>query len=348
MVRLRSVLFRRPAALAAAGLLAVAGAPAQSEPVWRVDTFAAGDETTSLFIAATELGRRLVLETGAGHFLGVSISNGNVRFGLVPGFARPAPEPRPDSLPDAVVSHGEGVIREAWLIGPTGRYGHGVLGDAIEGSGVRVTTAGGGTLEAVLDTESVFEDRLARLADLTGDGEDEIMIVRSYLSAGAALSVYGVRGGALVRIAEAPPIGRPSRWLNPVGVADFDGDGAPEAAAVITLHIGGVLKIYALRGEVLVEMGAAPGFSNHAIGSRELGLSAIVDANGDGVPDMMVPDARRRAIRIVTFAGGVFAEIARLPLPARVQTALVPLPGDSRWPAIAVGLEDGTLALIHR
>ena len=324
MVRLRSVLFRRPAALAAAGLLAVAGAPAQSEPVWRVDTFAAGDETTSLFIAATELGRRLVLETGAGHFLGVSIS------------------------PDAVVSHGEGVIREAWLIGPTGRYGHGVLGDAIEGSGVRVTTASGGTLEAVLDTESVFEDRLARLADLTGDGEDEIMIVRSYLSAGAALSVYGVRGGALVRIAEAPPIGRPSRWLNPVGVADFDGDGAPEAAAVITLHIGGVLKIYALRGAVLVEMGAAPGFSNHAIGSRELGLSAIVDANGDGVPDMMVPDARRRAIRIVTFAGGVFAEIARLPLPARVQTALVPLPGDSRWPAIAVGLEDGTLALIHR
>ena len=108
-------------------------------------------------------------------------------------------------------------------------------------------------LETPLGPNSVFVDRLARLAEVDGDGRDEVIVVRSYLDAGAALAVYEVRGGALRRMAEAPAIGRPSRWLNPVGLADFDGDGVPELAAVITPHIGGILKTYSVEGDVLVE-----------------------------------------------------------------------------------------------
>jgi hypothetical protein len=211
-------------------------------------------------------------------------------------------------LPDGEVTTGAGLIAEAYLTGPTGRYPHGIIGDAIEASGLRVVTSERVILDATLGPGSVFEDRLARLADIDGDGTDDVIVVHTYLDRGAALSAYTVRDGALVRLAEAPAFGRPSRWLNPIGVADFDGDATPEAAAFITPHIGGILKFYSVRGDLLVEEGSAGGFSNHAIGSRALGLSAVFDANGDGIPDIALPDARRGGIRIMTFAAGAIGE----------------------------------------
>lgn len=197
-----------------------------------------------------------------------------------------------------------------------------------------------------LGPDSVFEDRLARLADIDGDGADDVIVVHTYLERGAALEVYSVRAQQLVPLAETPPIGRPSRWLNPIGVADFDGDGAPEAAAVITPHIGGILKFYSMRGDMLVEEGAERRFSNHFIGSRALGLSAVFDADGDGVPDIALPDARRRALRIMTFAAGAIGELANLGLPSRVMTSFTRLPGAE--PVFLFGLEDGTLAVLSR
>jgi hypothetical protein len=69
-------------------------------------------------------------------------------------------------------------------------------------------------------------------------------------------------------VAQSAPIGAPNRWLNPVGVADLDGDGVAEIAAVTTPHIGGVLRIYRRTGEVLAEVTSLAGFSNHEYGLR--------------------------------------------------------------------------------
>jgi hypothetical protein len=219
-------------------------------------------------------------------------------------------DPRPHMLPDGEVILGERDIAAAWLTGPTRRYSHGVLGDAIEASGLAVELANGRHLSLELGPGSVFEDRFPRLADLNGDGSDEIILVRSYLDAGAAVAIAGIEDDRLTIIAESDPIGLPNRWLNPVGAADFDGDGRTEIAVVRTPHIGGILMLYRWEKGKLVEAYRAHGFSNHAMGSRELGLSAILDANGDGVPDIVLPDATRRALRIVTFAGGRFEDVA--------------------------------------
>lgn len=235
---------------------------------------------------------------------------------------------RPDMLPDGVVAAGQHDVAFAWLTGPTERYRHGVLGDAIEASGLAVEMADGRRLAFELDAGSVFEDRYPRLYDLDGDGHDEILVVRSYLDRGAALAMLGVEDSRLTLKAETPAIGTANRWLNPVGAADFDGDGATEIALVRTPHIGGTLVLYRWRDGRLTEAHRAEGFSNHAIGTRELGLSAVIEANGDGVPDLAVPGADRRTLRIVTFADGRFRELASVTHTAPIASAIVPCDDD--------------------
>ncbi len=228
----------------------------------------------------------------------------------------------PDALPDTQITIGTANIRKAWLVRPTKRYGHGVLGDAIEAGGIAAEWADGSTATLVLDDSSVFEDRVPRLVDMNRDGRDEVLVVRSYLNAGATLAVIEEYAGHLQIAAMAAPIGLPNRWLNPVGAADFDGDGRMEAAVVITPHIGGTLQLYEWRGDKLIEDHAKHGFSNHAMGSRELGLSAITDLNGDGIADIVVPDAGRSELIGLTFAGGSYRELFRRRLEGRLQTAI--------------------------
>ena len=60
-------------------------------------------------------------------------------------------------------------------------------------------------LKLTLPTTHVFEDREPRLADLDGDGTDEVLVVKTDRTAGAALAVVAVHGDALRIVAETPP-----------------------------------------------------------------------------------------------------------------------------------------------
>ena len=266
---------------------------------------------------------------------------------LIPTDSRLVVAPAPDMLPDGEVSQGLGAIRRAWLTGATERYAHGILGDRVEAAGVGVERADGTFLYFDLAEDSVFEDRRARLFDVDGDGVEEIIVVKSYLNAGAALAVLEASDSSLEIAAEADPIGQPNRWLNPAGAGDFDGDGRVEIAYVETPHIGGTLKLYEYNNGTLTADGAARGFSNHAIGSREQAQAAVVDWNGDGVVDLAVPDARRQILRIVTFAGGEFKELERIANSQRIVTAVLPVRLDRSDRVVVVyGLADGTLVAV--
>lgn len=245
-------------------------------------------------------------------------------------------------LPQSHAAHGDGDIRVAWLTDATERYRHGVLGDRLEAASVRVRDAEGA--EFVLDSgdDAVFEDLVPRLADLDGDGRDEIIVVKSYLDRGAALAVVGLRDTGLEVLAETPPIGRPNRWLNPIGAADFDGDGAMEIAYVEMPHIGGRLMIWEWRDGRLEREHAEAGFSNHAIGSTELGLSAIADFDGDGLMDLAVPGSRRDRLYLLSLAEGRFRELADIALDGTVATAIAPVGG-----GLVFGLEDGRLMAVR-
>ena len=204
-----------------------------------------------------------------------------------------------DILPHSLAGEGEHDVARVWLVAPTDRYAHGVLGDALEAAGLEVALSDGRRLRRLLETD-VFEDLLPRVQDLDGDGRDEIVLVRSNERVGARVSVWGVRDGQLRELARGPVIGRGHRWLNPVGAADFDGDGRTEIAYVQTPHIGGILRIVEYRPGEMVEEYRAAGFSNHRIGQTDLSsLHTIKDYDGDGLPELKIMSTDGRRYRIM-------------------------------------------------
>lgn len=176
--------------------------------------------------------------------------------------------------PDAMVAtaSGEGIVH-AFYSDATRRYGHGILGDSIEAGALRVSTDARQPCQfaAVLAEDSVFEDVTPRLADVTGDGLNDVIVIETRADAGASLAVYGMGpDNEFGKLAATPYIGRSNRWLAPVGVADFNADGVLDVAFVQTPHIGGILRIWSFRDRQPQQLAARPGFSNHRIGERHI------------------------------------------------------------------------------
>lgn len=247
-----------------------------------------------------------------------------------------------EALPDAEVAIGSGKIRKAWLVMATTRYAHGVLGDTIEAGGLRVELDDGTQLTFELPQNSVFEDRYPRLHDMDGDGIDEILLIRSYLELGAALSVIKLSHDKLKILVQTQPIGKAFRWLNPVGAGDLDGDGRQEIAVVETPHIGGILKVYEYDDGALTEEYRLEGFSNHKIGSRNLRQSTLLDVNGDGLAELLIPAVGMRTLRVISLADRRIKELIRISHDSEITTAIVQrdLDGDGDLD-ITYGLSDG-------
>lgn len=187
----------------------------------------------------------------------------------------------------AGVAHGETII-EARFEAPTERYGHAILGDAIEyGDLVIVTEQGARRVQyrLRLPEDHVFEDLAPRLWDITGDGAPEVVVIETDVARGGSLAVYDQTG----KIAETPHIGRTNRWLAPIGAADFDGDGRVEVAFVDRPHLAKVVRVFEWDGTALVLEAELSGFTNHRIGEdyitggvRDCGAGPeMVVASGD-------------------------------------------------------------------
>jgi hypothetical protein len=272
------------------------------------------------------------------------------RLSLVPdsGALLPRPQLLAGMIPGGGVAQGARNIRRAWFVNPTRRYPHGALGDDVEAGGLRAVLGSGIAVEHRLDAGSVFEDLVPRIVDVDGDGRDEILAIRSALGRGSSLVLLSADEGGINVLAETPQMGGTNRWMNPVGIGDFDGDGEIEVGAVETPHIGGVLTIYKLSRGALRPIVSRLGFSNHRMGSTELGLSVVTDANGDGVVDIVIPDASRFQVKAVSFAGSRYAEVAATRHTAEVSTNMIAaeldgLPGEE----VVYGLSDGTVVVLR-
>lgn len=283
--------------------------------------------------------------------MGLMLDPAPAHCGKAEPVALAAPPATAQRLAGSHVAQGQRDIAWAWLGTPTDRYPHTALGSRTHAGSVHVltTASAGGQQEIVyrLPLHRVFEDLTLRLVDIDQDGRDEIIVVEADALRGASVVVLGLsdspQGKSLKELARSPPAGSTFRWLNPVGVADFDGDGKLDVAAVITPHIGGVLTLYHYRPPQLVPYASAMDTSNHLMGSPEQQLSAVIQQPGQR-PTILVPDMSLKALHALRWEGsganGRFKELADvMTLPARVQR-LTLTPGASG--AACVLLADNT------
>lgn len=219
-------------------------------------------------------------------------------FAFSIGAAFSAPPPMPKSF----IAEGTKNIAQAWLATPTTRYPHFVLGDRYEASSLVAELQNGEQLIFDLPDHLVFEDRHVRLADLDQDGNDELIVVMSSVEQGATLAAFAVVEGKLKLIAQTPFIGTPNRWLNPAGIADYDGDGQLEIALVQKPHLTKRLEFWRMIDGGFQRVAHFDGASNHRLGSRHQLLSTSFDVDGNGVLDLLIPDAGRTNLLAISLS----------------------------------------------
>jgi FG-GAP-like repeat len=320
------------------GLLAVAGTAQAAE--WRLQRV---NTPARVYAVDTVDGQPRV--NAGGLWYRIAIEGGRVALRFIDAPARP--KPPEGALPDGRVAIGTHDVARAWLAEPVTRYDHGILGDKIEAGSLVIETRDGKRQTVRLKSDAVFEDLQPRLADLDGNGHDAVVVVKSYLKRGSALAVIAARRGKYEIIAETPPLGGPHRWLDPVGIADFTGDGKTDIALVRQPHVIGSLELWSWRDSGLRKVAEVPDIANHIAGTRAIRMAAVADFDGDHVQDIAALSLDRSRLRIVSFAPAA-REIASVPLPAKAETDLALIADGSGPPAIALGLADGSLVIIRR
>jgi hypothetical protein len=250
-----------------------------------------------------------------------------------------------ENVPDGSTVRGAGSLLYSFS-GPTDRYPHGALGDKIEWSQLVVSSEepsfSGDVFE--LPDDEVFEGLFPLIADLDGDGQQEIITTVSDPSNGARLVAFRLESDKLVKIAESEPVGTGFRWLHQIAVAPFGPAGEIEIAVVETPHVGGIAKFYKLDGDKLVLTASeAGGYMSHLNGSRNLDQAVAGDFDGDGSVELLVPSRDQQTLIALRRVGDSIEEVWRLEMGSRLSSNLTVAETSDGGLVIGAGTEDGIL-----
>jgi hypothetical protein len=249
-----------------------------------------------------------------------------------------------DPLPDTRVTEVAGDVTVA-LVGPTDRYAHGVLGDDLEASAIEVRGDAGTLVRIEMPADQVIEGTSAMVVELDGDpARPELLVTVSDASAGARLALYDLEGGL---VAESEPIGRGFRWLHQIGVGATGPGGETEIITVRTPHIGGIVEAYRLVDGQLELVASQAGYSSHALGSANLDMALLADADGGGRLDVVVPRQDRSEIAVLSRTDGGFGEIASLALGGTLVTNVAATPDADGRLVLAMGTADKRLRIFR-
>lgn len=199
------------------------------------------------------------------------------------------------------------------------------------------------------DPDHAFTGRGPKLADLDGDGNDEIVSLEMG-AAGSRIAIFRLTLAGLERLAMTPNAGDPQALLDLLGIADIDGDGTLDILVSRTGAGGGRLEAYTYASRSLRMTWTVPGVVTALPGSKISNVAAIEDYDGDQLPDILVPGRDARSIRLLTFRDRALAEPLRIPLPAAIssnfKTVLPDDPADG--PTIVFGLANQCLGILSR
>jgi len=309
-------------------------------PTWIVPFFAADDSCEPYWYVTLNDGRAVTVDPrGVVADAGAALAPPETSSGVVRSvyddlgrFDNPLPDSR-------VVSFGSW---SAALVDPTERYGHGVLGDRIEAGAIEVIdNSSGERTRIMIDAPSVIEGISPMLLDVdqSDDAIPEILVTLSNADDGAWLALFNIDG--TLRAASAP-IGRGNRWRNQLGAGWTGPDGDYEIVDVRTPHLDGVVEFFRVNGDRLELTASTSGYTNHTLGSRNLDLGIMVDADADKVVEVVLPTRDLGSLAIIDRHDDDAIEVGRIDLGGSLSTNIATqwIVGQS-W--IAVGTQDARL-----
>lgn len=190
------------------------------------------------------------------------------------------------------------------------RYIHGILGDDQEGHELHILKWNKERNLVEIETsvllpgdDLVFEQLAPMWADINEDGIDDVLTTTSTTGKGSQLVAYllnkneATGGFYVASTASSPFIGTGNRWLHQLAVGPLGPNGETEIVEVRTPHIGGHVRYYRLQENgndsalhSLVLVAETSLYSTHDIGSRNIDKATVADFNGDGIPELVVPD----------------------------------------------------------
>lgn len=249
-----------------------------------------------------------------------------------------------NALPDARILMDD-QERLLLLTSPTERYGHGVLGDAVEAASMTLVQTKP-TLKVLTTIEirppDVIEGIAPLWTDLNGDGQREIIATLSNDRWGAQLVVFNEKGQ---RVAESDAIGRGYRWRHQLAVAPFGPKGEMELVGVLTPHLGRVVEFFQWQGNQLVLKAALSGYTSHTVGSRNLDMALAGDFDGDQRVELLLPNSYGSTLGAIQRTDAGAKVIWKLPVGGRVTTNVAAAQLADNSIVVGVGHDGNTLRL---
>ena len=135
------------------------------------------------------------------------------------------------------------------------------------------------------------------MADVDGDGIQEIIVTVSDEDSGARLVAYHADGR---RVAISAAIGRGYRWLHQVAAGALGASDGLDVVVIRTTHIGGIVQAFRLEGDRSEVVAELRGLSSHVLGSPNLDMALLADATGDGTLEVIAPSQDMRSLGVIS------------------------------------------------
>ncbi len=248
--------------------------------------------------------------------------------------------------PDARVVISENGLIAVYAAATNQRYVHGIMGDDLEPTELWVFRIEDKKLEEVayvaLSGDAVFEGIFPFWADIDEDGMPDLVTTVSDSAGGARLRAYLMREDGLHPV-DGPAIGRAYRWRHQLAFGPFGPNGEMELIDVLTPHIGGVIEWFRYQDGALVRVAALSGYTSHVINARNMDMAVIGDFNGDGLPEVVLPNQERTALSGIQRTEDGAEVVWTFPLNGRLNSNLTALSLEDGTLLLAAGLEDGRI-----
>lgn len=198
--------------------------------------------------------------------------------------------------------------------------------------------------------DRVFAARHPRILSI--DGRPLVLAVLAEEGAGStrpasALATVAKDGSGRWAVAAISPPqngdGPDGEPLVPAAIADFEGTGRLQIAALRAPDGAGALQLWSIEGGALTLLREAPGYAGARV-PDDADLAAVLSAAAPGPAELALPVADRMSLALVSLKGGI-RERARVTLPAPAAHGVAVL-GRGAGARILVALADGRVAVV--